>query len=323
MRTFKKIYLSVLSFLLISIVFGTASYAWLTMSVVNNLENLSLTASSGNELEISLDGDTYATSLENYVLDEFLRNVRLQDVTSMDGINFQTGGIIQEGPAIRNSDYLSFDIYFRTIRRENSIYLVNNVSSTVQYDNPDVGTFIVSRGVSWTAKHNFQNGPELSDMVLQGDRGVYHASNSIRISVQELINSQNALDLRSQDEMNIKIFDLSNNTTRGYGSPYGQFSYFQASTQTSLDLPIEFPDTIYELTEFHEFNPYQALNNVSLLTTLQPTGIYDTKNREYFTGKVRINIWIEGWDADAFDSISTDRIRIQLQFKVANPAITN
>ncbi|OHE44995.1 MAG: hypothetical protein A2102_02265 [Tenericutes bacterium GWF2_38_8] len=323
MRTFKKIYLSVLSFLLISIVFGTASYAWLTMSVVNNLENLSLTASSGNELEISLDGDTYSTSIENYVLAEFLRDVRLQDVTSVDGVNFLTGGIIQEGPAIRNSDYLSFDIYFRTIRRENSIYLINNVSSIVEYDEPDIGTFIVSRGVSWTAKHNFQNGPELSDMVLQGDTGVYHASNSIRISVQELINTQNELDHRSLDDMKIKIFDLSKDMTRGYGAPYGQFSYFQASTQTSLDLPSVVPETIYELTEFHELNPYQALNNTSLLTTLQPTGIYDTKDREYFTGKVRINIWIEGWDADAFDSISTDRIRIQLQFKVANPAITN
>jgi len=323
MRTFKKIYLSILSFLLISIVFGTASYAWLTMSVVNNLENLSLTATSGNELEISLDGDTYSTSIENYVLDEFLRDVRLQDVTSVDGVNFLTGGIIQEGPAIRNSDYLSFDIYFRTVRRENSIYLINNVSSIVEYDEPDIGTFIVSRGVSWTAKHNFQNGPELSDMVLQGDTGVYHASNSIRISVQELINTQNELDHRSLDDMKIKIFDLSKDMTRGYGAPYGQFSYFQASTQSALNLPTVFPETTYELTEFHETNPYQALNNHSLLATLQPTGIHDNKNREYFTGKVRINIWIEGWDADAFDSITYDRIRIQLQFKVANPAITN
>jgi hypothetical protein len=323
MRTFKKIYLSILSLLLIFIAFGTATYAWLSMSVVNNLENLSLTATSGNELEISLDGDAYSSTLENYVLDELLRDVRLQDVTSLDGITFQTGGIIQEGPAIKNAHYLSFTIYFRTTRRENSVYLVNNVSSSVSYDDPQPGTFVVSRGVSWTSKHDFQNGLELSDMVLKGDTGVYHASDAIRVSTIELMNEQNLLDTRLNDSMEVNIFDLSQDITRGYGAPYGQFSYFEASTQSSLELPTVLPNTKYQLTEFHESNPYQALNNDSLLATLQPSGSHDERNREYYTGKVMINIWIEGWDADAFDSISYDRIRIQLQFKVANPAITN
>ena len=323
MGTFKKIYLSILSFILISIVFGTASYAWLTMSVVNNLENLSLTATSGNELEISIDGDEYASNLPPYVLDQLLKDVRLQDVTSVDGIHFQTGGIIQEGPATRNEDYLSFDIYFRTIRRENSIFLVNNVSSIVQYDTPTEGTFITSKGVSWTSKYDFQNGPELSDMVLKGDTATYHARDSVRVSIQELVNERNLLDTRSFETMQTKVFDLSADTTRGYGVSYGQFSYFEASTLKTLELPSLIPQTTNQLTVFHESNPYLALNSDSLLTTLQPTGLYDAKNREYYTGKVRINIWIEGWDADAFDSVAYDRIRIQLQFKVANPELTN
>jgi len=323
MRTFKKIYLSILSFILISIVFGTASYAWLSMSVVNNLENLSLTATSGNELEISIDGEVYSSTLPNYVLDEFLKDVRLQDVTSIDGINFQTGGTVKVGPAYQNIHYLSFDIYFRTIRRENSIYLVNNVSNIVTYDVPAEGTFVVSKGVSWTSNQNFQNGPALTDMVLTGDIDEYHASDSIRVSVLELINPLNPLDLRLPNDMQAHIFDLSGDMERGYGVPYGQYSYYKANTQNSLSLPTVFPETTYRLTEFHELNPYQALNNDSLLATLQPTGLYDSKDREYFTGKIRVNIWLEGWDADAFDSISFDRIRIQLQFKVANPAIIN
>jgi hypothetical protein len=28
-----------------------------------------------------------------------------------------------------------------------------------------------------------------------------------------------------------------------------------------------------------------------------------------------MNIWIEGWDADLFDPVLEDRIKIQLQFK--------
>jgi hypothetical protein len=158
---------------------------------------------------------------------------------------------------------------------------------------------------------------------LIGDTDDYYASNSIRVSVQELVNPLNLIDLRLQEDMQTSIFDLSGDIERGYGVPYGQYSYYKANTQNSLSLPTVFPETKYQLTEFHELNPYQALNNDSLLATLQPTGLYDSKDREYFTGKIRVNIWLEGWDADAFDSISFDRIRIQLQFKVANPAIIN
>jgi hypothetical protein len=48
----------------------------------------------------------------------------------------------------------------------------------------------------------------------------------------------------------------------------------------------------------------------------------DDKNQTYYVGKVTMNIWLEGWDADCFDAILDDVIRIQLKFR-AGKSITN
>ena len=38
---------------------------------------------------------------------------------------------------------------------------------------------------------------------------------------------------------------------------------------------------------------------------------------DYYLGNATLNIWIEGWDADAFDAILGDQILIQLEFITA------
>ena len=318
---FKKINLSVLSLLTVLILFGTVSYAWLSMSMINNLENITITASAGNELELSLDGESYDSSLPHVLMDQLLRQIRLDDVTSSDGINFQRGGIRSPGLAARNLEYLSFDIYFRTTRPENHVYLVNNVNHRVQYDTSVPGTFVVSRGVSWSPRFDFQNGLTPNDKVYAGTPMMFYAADAVRISAIELKNDRNPLDLRPEGAFVNMIYDPSENEDRGYGMPFGAYHYFELMTGNKLDVPLSKPNTIYKLTEFHELNPYQALDNNSLIAELQPSGTYDDRQREYYTGKVRINIWVEGWDPDTFDCILEDRIKIQLQFKVARAAI--
>ena len=89
-----------------------------------------------------------------------------------------------------------------------------------------------------------------------------------------------------------------------------------------VELPTEIPVVSYRLSEMDRFNPYQALDNESLVLDLQPTGVIDEiTGKEIYQGKVRVNIWIEGWDADAFDALDKDRMKIQLQFKLAQRAM--
>lgn len=304
-------------------VFGSVTYAWITLSSINSIEELSLKASSGDELQMSFDGINFSTSLP---MDEFLSNpegISLYDVTSVDGINFETGGLREKGEAIPNEHYISFDVWFRTYRNEHDVYLYNNISSELTFDDENrIGTYVISKGVTWRSPHQFFNGPNITDVVEAGDVGTYYGSEAIRISIIELNDDLNALDVRSEDELEKFMFDPSGNTLRGYGTLFGQYSYFFQRSMIYVDRPDTIPEVSFRLSEVDPNNPYQALDNESRIAQLQPTGIYEEEsNKEYYQGKVRVNIWIEGWDADAFDAIDKDRIKIQLQFKLAQRAI--
>lgn len=323
MRNIKKVLISTLSVMIIALIFGSATYAWITLSSINNIEGISLTASAGDDLQLSFDGINFSSSLP---MDSLISNpdgVNLYDVTSVDGKYFETGGLRERGTAIPNEHYLSFDVWFRTYRNEHDVYLYNNISNELLYDDENqIGTYVISKGVVWRAPHQFFNGPNIDDVVLQGEVGTYYGSEAVRISVIELKDELNTLDIRNEEELQTFMFDPSGNPERGYGALFGQFSYFFQRTRIYVDIPTYIPPVSYRLSEMDPDNPYQALDNESRIALLQPTGLFEEEhNREYYQGKVRINIWIEGWDADAFDALDKDRIKIQLQFKLAQRAI--
>lgn len=316
MRRVRKMYLSIITVTFFLLIFGTVTYAWIGLSNVNTIDNMSLTATTGNQLEISLDGTNYSRTLSTETLEELIGNIKLADVTTSDLINFEGGGLNETREVIANKSYLTFDLWFRTTERERHIYLVNNSSDLATYDSPSPGTFVVSRGVNWRASTTFINGPDMSDIVEEGQEGIYHASDAVRIGIKELKDPENTLDERDENDLETLIFDPSENPDRGYGKAYGAFSFFIAKTGLqSFRLPSEKPETIYQLTQFAPFNPYIPLNDDSLIAELLPTDEEDEEGRPYLKGKVRVSVWIEGWDADAFDAIAKDRIKIQLEFK--------
>jgi hypothetical protein len=320
MKNIRRIYLSIITLMFLGIIFGTVSYAWISLSTINNVDGISLGASVGNELEISLDGINYSTELPAVSLEELFGDIRLIDVTSLDGKAFELGGLRSVGPAQANEHYLSFELWFQTARPEKNVFLIQNVSDLVKFDTTMNGTYVVSRGVSWSAKFDFQNGPLPTDIVDKGDLGIYYASDSVRISVNEENDQLNPLDIRAKEELKSFLFDPSGNPERGYGLPYGAHSYFIASSRYYIMLPTEMQVVSYRLTTFDPTNPYIAVDDESQVATMIETEDVNLDGDPIFRAKVRINIWIEGWDADAFDSVENDRVKIQLQFKVANLA---
>jgi hypothetical protein len=309
----KKLYISIFALCLGFIIFGTVTYAWITISTVNNIEGLYLSASTGDELEISLDGFHFSQTLDTKSLEELIESQSLSDVTTLDGINFYTGGLKPLDDAYPNRDYLSFELWFRTVEKQRDVYLIQNVSDQASYDVSINGTYVVSKGIEWESNITFMNGSDTSDVVYRGHKDTYYAKDAIRIGFEELIDQP--YDQRQVEELNHFIFDPSNNPLRGYGMSYGAYNYFVNMTNKSITLPEEKPNTVYELSKALEDNPYVANNQNSLISNLQSTGLYDQDGNEVYQSKVRVNIWIEGWDADAFDAILKDYIKIQLQFK--------
>jgi len=315
MIALKKIYLSVTTLLLLMMVFGTVTYAWISLSTINNLDGLSLSASTGEELQISLDGINYASTIPTQELLQWTEKISLYDVTTHDGITFFTGGRREVKIATPNEHYLSFELYFQTSAPEKDIYLVNNTSKIARYDSNIEGTFVVSRGVQWQAKHTFQFGPSEDDIVEKNEIRTYYASDAVRLGFIELIDENNTIDFRLNDELKRFFFDPSEDEIMGVGKSYGATAYYYLNIGLNEPFPDDLPEVSYRLSEINPKNPYEALDNESHIARLQPTGTYDSDGDEIYRGKVLINIWIEGWDANAFDAVGDDRIKIQLQFK--------
>jgi hypothetical protein len=308
------LYIVLIIYFLASII--TVTYAWITVNNNIIIDNISLSGITNSQLEISLDGENFSSSLNLNELSNLINNIKLTDVTSSDGINFERGGLNSNSQVIVNQDYLSFDLWIRTTQPERYIYLVNNTNKTITYNEIGSGTFVVSKGVYWKATHTFINGPDINDVVLKEERNIYYSSDALRLSIIELKDLENEFDLREEDELRRFIYDPSENEERGYGKAYGAFSYFIAKTGLiDFSLPKETPKTQYKLTEFEDYNPYIPLDDQSLVAVLIENGKTNNNGQEFYSGKIRINIWIEGWDADAFDSILKDQIKIQLEFK--------
>jgi len=154
-------------------------------------------------------------------------------------------------------------------------------------------------------------------MVEKNQENIYYASEAIRISFQEIKDTNNLLDERLEEELQTFLYDPSENEERGYGVSYGAFSYFLISAQVPIEIPALMQNVKYHLSTFDPNNPYQALDDESLIANLQPSDAVSSTGKTLYRGKIIINVWVEGWDADAFNSILSDRIKIQLKFKAA------
>lgn len=304
----RKILISVLTTILLFITFGSVTFAWISLPRTNVIEDISFSAKTNTGLEISINGVDYYKELDKSLINELIRNVRLKDVTSMDGVNFSPG-YSKNTNVVKNRDYISFDLYFRTNTNQKNVYLVNNLRrEKVNYDelsNYKEHTYIISKGIDWMTPRDFLYGPDNDDIRAKGTINKYYGSDAIRLSSIE--RSPTAKEEISSP-IN-KIFDLSENELRGFGKPYGAIDYF-FSEYGEVEIP-KGPEVIYGLTEFDEYNkPVDLNDNKGLITTLKHYG-----DDSYAKGKVTFNIWIEGWDADAFDAILGDKIKIQLAFK--------
>jgi hypothetical protein len=319
MGLIKKFHLTVLTIFLLIITFGTVTFAWISLSTVNNIEGLSLSASSGEELMISLDGETFTSNLSAEQLYNLFSDITLNEVTSLDGKTFSAGGLRDESDVNRDRDYLQFDVWFQTTEQTHDVYVIDNVSDQVAFDSSATGTYIVSRGVNWRSDLTFVY-DQFGTIVEKGDEDIYYASDAVRMSFVELNDELNEFDVREEESLVSWIFDPSGDETRGYGHTYGNYSYFTEKTRLFINIPEQEQVVKYELSSYDPRNPYQALDNESIVATLQDTGLVDESGDTIYQGKLRITLWIEGWDADAFDAISGDRLKIQLQFKLLNKA---
>lgn len=301
----KKLYISVLGLFITIMFFTTIAYAWISLATINTIENISLSTISDTKLEISLDGINYYESIPKSVIEASIKKITFADVTSSNGKDFYKN-YKNLMPAVANKDYLSLEFHFRTNTMYTEVHLSDNVINVLDYDNPPIsGTYITSKGLMWEADTSFLYDEEL--YVLEGEVNKFYAKDAMRVAF-----------VNKNDESNeTKIFDLSGNEQRGFGKPYGAIAYLNKMNNENNVAP-NAPNTIYELSTFSSTDPI-ALTHDSRIITLMKSSEQNGNNESFYKGSVVMNVWLEGWDADAFDAIHKDQLKMQFTFKAVLP----
>lgn len=308
-----------ISTILLTLTFTTSTFAWVVIAETNRVDGLSMTASTDSNLEFSLDGITWTSNLDTNILGDIIKDLSFIDLSSMDGINFISKPDGSNDMIYPNKNYFTLELLVRTTTRYRDVYLINNVSKSITYgDTPNQGTFITSQGVSFRSSVDFQY--DVDDYRNAGVPYMYYAKDAMRISIIE-VKTSNPYDTRDDSQLKKIIFDPSENEHRGFGKPYGSISYYNSVRLDLIDIPNEIPNTLYKLTTFSSPNKYQPDNENSKVLTLIQTDSFDDEDKRYYQGKMLINIWLEGFDADSFDAIFRDTLKIQLEFQSAQSIV--
>ncbi|PKK86557.1 MAG: hypothetical protein CVV63_04295, partial [Tenericutes bacterium HGW-Tenericutes-8] len=218
--------------------------------------------------------------------------------------------------AVPNKNYIQLVLYVRTSSaRYTDLYLVNNVSQSVSYDAlPSTGTYVTSRGVNYRAPITYQYSPTVT--VFEGEVRTYYAKDAVRLSFIELPLDN---DTRLASELNGFIWDPSGNPARGFAKTFGATDFIKQYHNLYFQLPVETQEVTYGLTTFSDPNAYLPDNQISRVASLIRSDELNENNANYHIGKFMINIWVEGWDADAFDAVFTDQLQMQFEFQSALP----
>lgn len=304
-----KLIRSIITLLLVISLFTTSTFAWVSLANVNSVKDISLFAASSlnYDLDMSVDGINYYSSSESIPKEVLLNKVSrvyLKDITTNDGINF-TRNYNSNDVARKNRDYISIDFHFRTTSRYTEVHLSDNIKD-VDYNNlPFEGTYIASKGINFESKHTFLY--DENHYIKKGEINKFYGKDAMRVA------------FHNEEQGICKIFDLTGNEHRGFGKPYGALDYLNKATNLNIEAP-KAPNTQYYLSTFSNNNPY-ALTDYSLLVTLKKSEEVNENNKPYYKGMVTMNVWLEGYDADAFDAIAGDQVKMQFMFRAVFPKL--
>lgn len=326
----KKFILTIVAILLTVVALGNSIYAWFALSNTNIVGEFQLDVRADAGLEISLDGVNWYSELSPEQISNEIGNLLdLKSITSTNGKDFKKvddtlkNELISTDEDDINTSFISIQMWFRTTNPiddvDYSIFLANkNDDATYQIGGD--GTWIASKGIQWTPDVEFENEEDVL-----GTTDTYYASECVRMSFVNL-NVLNEFETGHSGVMKLgtadtygKIFDLTKNADRGYNYDFGQIKYYLAKkgfTHEEIIEADEAPTVVRNLSTYD--NNGNAQNNNSEIVKLTHLSGETLSGVSYESiGAVQLNIWLEGWDADCFDAVLKDSIKIQLAFRLS------
>lgn len=315
-NTSRRIITSVLTLVLTVIALGTTTFAWFSLSTVSNVSNISGDITAGDGLEVRLysteakktswKSNLSASDVEDFIEEITVADFQFAPVTATALTTFKTQGTttggsndgnIWLGPeATANTHYLEFEIQFRS--QEGGYVNLTDLTfggTTVTFT-PDGDEYIQMAGKD------------------AGNRTVTtRAAYGARVSFDETVFQYGGDEEITTTETTVSGNTFMNGTT---GIDAGQWSYLTTSKELKF-----YSDeagatqitassaTILKAESSEDLGSGEAAR-VKIDLDKKTAGDVVT-----YEGSRTIRIWIEGWDADSYDSIYGAELIVSMIFE--------
>lgn len=299
----RKLVLSILTVVLTVVALGTTTFAWFTLTNTATVQpfQANITADTGIEIALGTplagqeDTLNWVTTLTTAAINDYITAeygaFTFSHVTTSDGINFNTLGTSSMTPA--TGGYLEIPINFRSNSATSINWTGVSLTSGVQQWQADVD-FVGASGTAYTS----------------GDMVNFDAADAFRIAIlgtvgglSNIVTYERGYDVVSAPHNIIldgdgAAQDLSDGVAAGEGDA-GAMNYYYAKSNV---LPwganaVTVLDTIQSI----------ASEPVVSLTASTTAGAANY-------GQIMIRIWLEGWDANAYNLILGEMIIVSFEF---------
>ncbi len=329
-NTSKKIIVSVLTLVLTIIALGTTTFAWFSLSTVVQISDIHGEVTAGDGLEVRLvqvgfdEEDPEAniqtgwySSLSGDIVTDFIGQifganvftaVTTSNLTDFTRTADNGDGRLRLGEAATmNADYLRFVIQFRSQSGGDVVLTSLGLSGERETFVVDGGPYMQTPNAAYS-NNDVETSAVYAARVSFADVAYQYGQNTI---------TAGAL--------------VSGNTFMEEDKPveHGQWSYLNVSkgiyfVDEDEDDPNADPDPIIANLAYGDLNDLVTLveafghndlkvgDDYRTTLALSPTG---EGGMNAFFGEMTINIWMEGWDADTYDSIYSLKFEVRMTFE--------
>ena len=339
MKLYRKVFMGVMSLLLLVATFTTTTYAWFKINSAATVSGFDFQVNGGEGFQVSIDGVHYYRDLTleqikqaivlSYDKDKYLikdeklvysdsnaevstdtidkilsQEILLLPRTSKDGIHLED--LYGATALTKEGSFVEFGVYFKTASM--------NVEDDIQYDiylaDQEIllndGTTVLPTKIESLEKTSVVLKADMkagSRDLHAGDTIDVYSSNAMRMSVQDT----------SLETPSATIYELTNEFDLGsYATDYsGADTELNQLYNADINAMYTYYNNLRPSAQIKKLKYEQKPETIRSLTGDVPkvTTVKSGANANLIT----FRFWLEGWDADCFDGLDKS-IRVKLSF---------
>ena len=284
MKITKKLFVAIMTMALLVITFGTTTFAWFTLGTENKVDGINVNVTTGNGMEISLDGNAWKNNLHLAANDK-----EFKDLTSADGYAIKT----MAGLDADTDNYLTVTFYLRITKNA-----AGQADFTKVYLASVKGEHGTNDDVAWVADVDF-------DSFVKGQNYEWDALNALKMgfTANTEISARLVYAYENDDDL---CESHGGAAYDGLAKAYAEAKEYEIPNTAALP-------TYKVEGDLGELNTV-ILTNGDFGATAGDLTAANLDDR-YLYAKVTLKVWLEGWDADCINAILAQTAKLSFVLK--------